>query len=445
MNKRFGLWLLLILFPSASGTATAQSPATRSSPNTLPIKRSHLDLPGGPDLNMAQEVMADRLKELHELHQLQDQVQGLLQDPAFVERLKKIPNQELQHLREKILSGNGLNQDKNWNNLLEQASSSNRLSQHQIDLLKRWAERSESNIGMPTPMGPSPGVTPPSPSSPPPDIMRPGPGGAFPPPAPKESSFWDRLQAKSTDWIKEHVDDLGGDLADAIYDFAGTDEGAPLADLLHILNTPDFSGSGLAEPVSDFANYLPDVGTFLHKQRGVLDEMGSIFRHARETTLPGVGAGPHIPSLPAAPSRGGDDWGTGALMLLSLGVLLLLFWKLGGWSRLQAGRGEAGPWQLGPWPVQPGAVSTRQDLVRAFEYLAFLCLGRDASTCHHRELADRLARRDDVDDARRRQAADLLAWMYEQARYAPADESLSPEELTEARHALCFLAGVPAA
>ena len=61
--------------------------------------------------NSVQEVMADRLKELQELHQLQDQVQGLLHDPDFIERLKKIPNQELQRLREKILSGNGLNQE----------------------------------------------------------------------------------------------------------------------------------------------------------------------------------------------------------------------------------------------------------------------------------------------------------------------------------------------
>jgi hypothetical protein len=275
--------------------------------------------------------------------------------------------------------------------------------------------------------------------------MQTRPGGFVPQPAPKETSWWERLQTKSADWIKDHVDDLGNDLADAIYDFAGTDQGAPLADVLRTLKTPDFSGGGLAEPASDLANYLPDVGAFLHKQRGVFDEMGSIFRHAREASMSSVGGGPRLPSLPSAPSARGDDWGTGALMLLSMAVLLLLFWKLGGWSKLQTGRAEAGAWRLGPWPVQPGAVSTRQDLVRAFEYLALLCLGRDASTCHHHELAHRLAEADDTDNARRRQAADLLAWLYEQARYAPAEESLSPEELTEARHALCFLAGVPAA
>jgi hypothetical protein len=446
MNDRSLLWLLLIPLSLPPQAANAQIRSVGGPGTTQPAKRSHLDLPDGPDMDNAQEVMADRLRELHELHQLQDQVQELLQDPEFVERLKKIPNQDLQRLREKILNGNGLRGDETWKNLLDQASSSNRLNQHQINLLKRWAERSENSIPMQTPTGPSPGVTqPPTSSSSQPATMQPGRGGFVPTPAPKETSWWERMQAKSADWIKDHADDLGNDLADAIYDFAGTNEGAPLADVLRTLKTPDFSGGGLAEPASNLANHLPDVGAFLHKQRGIWDEMGSIFRHARDASMSRVGGGPRMSSLPSAPSARGDDRGNGAFMLLSLAVLLLLFWKLGGWSKLQTGRAANGAWQLGPWPVRPGAVSTRQDLVRAFEYLALLSLGRDASTCHHRELAARLAGRDDMDDARRRQAADLLAWLYEQARYAPAEESLSAEEMTEARHALCFLAGVPAA
>jgi hypothetical protein len=442
MNNRSWLWLLLIPVSLASQTATAQTIDFR----TPQAKRSHLDLPGGPDMNAVQELMTDRLRELQELHQLQDQVQGLLQDPAFVDRLNKIPREDLERLRERILNGNGLSQDKNWNNLLEQAASANKLNQHQIDLLHHWAEQVGNRSPMQNQLGGSTGPTPfPPNSAPSPNTLQSGPNGMVLPPAPKESSLWERLQAKSTDWIKDHMDDLGGDLFDAMHDFAGTDEGAPLADLLSTLKSNDFSGGGFAEPATDLLDHLPDVGSFLHKQRGMWDEMGSIFRHARDSSIPRTGSGPRIPSLPATPSASGDDWGGGALALLALGVVLLLFWKLGGWSRFQAHRGEAGKWQLGPWPVQPGAVSTRQDLVRAFEHLALLCLGWDASTCHHRELADRLAGQDDADNARRRQAADLLAWLYEQARYAPAAEPFSAEELTEARHALCFLAGVPAA
>ena len=116
---------------------------------------------------------------------------------------------------------------------------------------------------------------------------------------------------------------------------------------------------------------------------------------------------------------------------------------MGGWSRWKAARDDLGAWRLGPWPVSPSAVSTRRNLVRAFEHLALLCLEPDACTCHHRRLADRLAAQDESKPARR-QAAELLGWLYEQARYAPADASLSPDELVEARHALCFLAGVTA-
>ncbi len=446
MNNRFWLWLLLIPLSFAAQAATAQTLSVGGSGKTLPVKRSHLDLPGGPSMETAQEDMADRLRELHELHQLQDQMQELLQDPEFVDRLEKIPKEELQRLREKILNGKGLSQDKNWKDLLNQASSATKLNQQQIDLLRRYAERADKISSMPNPAGDTAGIVPSPPSSSPQSQpMQPGPRGMVSPPQPKEVSLWERLQAKSTDWIKDHVDDLGGDLADALSDFAGTDEGAPLADLMRTLKTPDFTGGGLAEPVTDLADNLPDMKAFLHDQRGIWDEVGSIFRHARDASMSGVGGTSHLPSLPATPSASSDDWGTGAIMLLPLGVLLLLFWKLGGWSRLPSRGSEAGQWKLGPWPVPPGAVSTRQDLVRAFEHLALLCLGRDASTCHHRELAHRLAGRDDLDDARRRQAADLLAWLYEQARYAPAEESLSPEELTEARHALCFLAGVPAA
>jgi hypothetical protein len=93
--------------------------------------------------------------------------------------------------------------------------------------------------------------------------------------------------------------------------------------------------------------------------------------------------------------------------------------------------------------VSPQSVSTRQDVVRAFEYLALLCLGLSAAACHHRELAERLAQQDSG-NPKRRQAAEMLAWLYEQARYAPDAEALSQEELTDARHALCCLAGVTA-
>ena len=68
--------------------------------------------------------------------------------PGIHARLQQIPKEELQLLSEKIFSGNGLNKDRNWNNLLQQAASPNRLSSQQIDKLKRWAARSDNRIPM---------------------------------------------------------------------------------------------------------------------------------------------------------------------------------------------------------------------------------------------------------------------------------------------------------
>jgi hypothetical protein len=91
-------------------------------------------------------------------------------------------------------------------------------------------------------------------------------------------------------------------------------------------------------------------------------------------------------------------------------------------------------------------VATRQDLVRAFEYLALLVLGPAARACHHLDLAALLGERAPVlNPDVRRGAASALARLYEQARYAPGDEPLGEDDLAAARRDLCLLAGVAAA
>jgi hypothetical protein len=88
--------------------------------------------------------------------------------------------------------------------------------------------------------------------------------------------------------------------------------------------------------------------------------------------------------------------------------------------------------------VSPEAVASRQDVVRAFEYLSLLKLGPAVKSRNHIELAAELGR--EAIDARH--AADRLASVYEKARYTPADEPLSADALADARKELCFLAGV---
>ena len=443
MNNRFWLWLLPIASLSlAPYTAAAQ--AIRISQRGTVVrfpgddKQSHRELPGGPDMDAGPELMAERLRELRQLHQLQDQIQGLLKDPDFKNRLRnQFSDDELRRLREKILKGD-LEGDRDWNKLLQQTAPRNTIDGRKMEaLLRRLAERAKNKpINPPSePKLPSlrPSIHSGSSSS---DTDSSNSKSPFPPAKPADPSLWERLRNNTSNWIADNADGLAGDMAGALAESGINDDGS-LAELVRTLNEGDFLGEGFIEEAAGLSRYLPNMGALIHERLGVPDEMRSLFR---DTQLPSLRGLDRAPSLPTAPSTDGG-WVARSLALLTLGVLLLLVWKMGGWSRGKpAGTGD--DWQLGSWPVAPTDVSTRQELIRAFEYLVLLCLGPDACTCHHRELADRLAAQEGDDPARRRQAVEVLAWLYEQARYAPAEESLSQEELSEAHHALRFLAGV---
>jgi hypothetical protein len=453
MNERSWLWLLLIAcVPLVCQTATAQSTIFMEQPKRTAMSSqariSHHDLPGGPDGSASEEMMAQRLRELQELHQLQDQVQGLLKDPDFLNKLKtNFSETELRRLREKILQGNGLGGDPQWNKLLDQAVTARKLGDRDIEKLRRWAEKSDnkqtitSNVP-PDMTGPQPSSSPAITSAGP---RPPPPSTTFTPAEVGKSSLWERLRKETTDWITDHMDGLGGDVVEALTELAATDEGAPLAELLRSVNRAELVDGPLIDKATDLSRHLPDLEELLHEQRGAWDGVHSIFRDAAVPSLRRLGSGPSLPALPEPPSADAGDWGGGATILLALAVLAMLLWQIARWSGSKAGRGEQAEWRLGPWPVSPAAVSTGPELVRAFEYLALLRLGLKASTCHHRELANRLAGQDEGDPARGRHAAEQLADLYEQARYAPAGEPLSPEELADARHALCYLAGVTVA
>jgi hypothetical protein len=133
---------------------------------------------------------------------------------------------------------------------------------------------------------------------------------------------------------------------------------------------------------------------------------------------------------------------TGAIWLVVAVVAAVLVWKLLT-ARRTTGAGAAQPaWQLGPWPINPAEVATRQDLIRAFEYLSLLLFGPVARAWNHRDIAFRLGEQpSDAGDERRR-AADHLAALYERARYAPPADALPDGEAREARRDLCLLAGV---
>jgi hypothetical protein len=150
-------------------------------------------------------------------------------------------------------------------------------------------------------------------------------------------------------------------------------------------------------------------------------------------------------SMPAVSEHSQDDLGPVGLVLgLTLLGSIGMWFVLGGWiHKLALRRRELR--RLGPWPVRPEAVHSREELVRAFEYLSLLKLGPAARTRNHRDLAVHLGDNNGSGTPHRRHAAEQLAVLYAQARYAPPAEVLPEPDLAVARRALSFLAGAPGA
>jgi hypothetical protein len=201
-------------------------------------------------------------------------------------------------------------------------------------------------------------------------------------------------------------------------------------------NPFDLDSEGLASwlgkiPNMEMKNALPSLSSF------GLDKISSPKMPKFKMPMTGFGGigGPVSPGMPGAGLSAGGAVVV-VLLLLGVGVVVTLLLMSTRW--MTAGR--ARNWHPGPWPVNPAGVTTRGDLVKAFEYLALLLLGRQAEHFNHRTIADQLSAQPES-ATERQQAADQLAQMYEQARYAPAEETLTPDDLQRARHNLCSLAG----
>lgn len=93
---------------------------------------------------------------------------------------------------------------------------------------------------------------------------------------------------------------------------------------------------------------------------------------------------------------------------------------------------------VGGWPLDPRAINSREDVVKAFEYLSVLICGPGAKTWTHSTIADELTALAQTHG----ETAVKLARLYELARYAPLDEPLTRAELVEARRLVCDLAGM---
>jgi hypothetical protein len=410
---------------------------------------SHLPLHNGLEEERSPErLMAERLLGARELKRLQDIQEAmnlngdmerlarkLLQDPKFLESMKnRFTPEDLERLVGKFQRGEKLTSDPALQDLLRKGLAGNQLSERDRDLLSRWAERLKDRNGVrppfdgsdskPVPENGEQGKAPQTGTD-----STPGPDG----PAPQAP--WDRLPEGSSDWFKKNVDGL----------VKGLDRWVDSPSGRSWTNTfKDWAKRAAEQPRN------PAVTEPLRRFRSVLPRLSDYFpRGTPRITAPNLPRLPRVSAaLPSAPNvSGGALAGAGRILLwgILLGAIAFLVWQSASWWKRHREALAAAGWRLGPWPVQPGAVSTRGDLVRAFEYLALLCLGPAARTCHHLELGQRIGNQPAVDADRHRDAAHELARLYEQARYTPDEEPLSAEDLARARRDLSYLAGVPAA
>ncbi|MBA4189967.1 MAG: hypothetical protein C0467_18435 [Planctomycetaceae bacterium] len=158
--------------------------------------------------------------------------------------------------------------------------------------------------------------------------------------------------------------------------------------------------------------------------------------------------GSSSPSPRPTPSGSGWSFGGGGglialsgkqilIVVLLLALIVMVFYQLKKRVGQESSLAFAGV-GVGAWPVDPRSISTREDVVKAFEYLSVLICGPSAKNWTHSTIATTLA---DLATTHERTAM-MLARLYELARYAPLDEALTHNELVESRKLVCSLAGV---
>jgi|GEM_PF-5073966 len=135
---------------------------------------------------------------------------------------------------------------------------------------------------------------------------------------------------------------------------------------------------------------------------------------------------------------GGIGGGGSALAIIAgiAGAIFLAVLLLRKWKMKQAEKAAA----ILPHPngIDFDAIRTREQLVHAFDHVSLDQIGDEARSWNHRVIADQIT------EARPAHAepADLLAGLYERARYAPLDEDLTAHEFSDARRDLRVIAGV---
>ena len=341
--------------------------------------------------------------------------------PGTLKQFKNVKPEDLRKLEDVVKNNPSLLDDPKLGNLLTQVEKLKRgealdddkrkdLENLAKDLFDKHNKELPSllhpgNTGTDSPPGSG------HPPTPPPPLL----SGPVPPPAPTSSG---------PNWINH---DLIAGMANVLKDIDRSPEGEALRDAA--MRELAQSDAGRSSGFVDFFKGVIDS-----------DEAAWLAHNLKPPAMPNVGWSAS-PIVSAAPSVGDPD----GMLDGMIWVAVLMLIGAAGWMAYAAAQGQAAAarskdWAPGPWPVLPSQVSTRQDLIRAFEHLAYLCLGRTARTLNHLDVASRLGRSGED----RAAAAGRLAHLYEQARYAPPDEPLPADELKAAHGDLTALAGAAA-
>jgi hypothetical protein len=243
------------------------------------------------------------------------------------------------------------------------------------------------------------------------------------------------LLAKTTERVMKHAENskLGGLLRDSPAWKRG------FADLRTSMNNPDLSRLKLGDWQDKLR--LP-AGKLWRLGEGTLEGIQKLPRPNLLPFTPSLPAIRNIPmpniTAPGMPALSGPSlpsFSAWAIWILLLLLFLLAGWQMLRWGRRSAARVEEYA-QVGPWPVRPEAVSTRAELVLAFDYLALLTLGVGVQSWNHHAVARRWREKSPECG----QTGDALALLYEQARYTEGVEALTQSQRDQARASLLQLA-----
>lgn len=451
MNRRIWLPLgiVLLCLPPGSPAQAPRRPQSGPSP-------SHHPLPDDvPDLANIESMLNERLDQAAQKGKISD-LQSLLKDK---DKIKELTKGQLTPEQLKVLDGidsdkwNEILRDPQFRSLLDQAIAANKrkqgggeLTKDQISSLKSLAEangdpsklrRQQAPSGPPA-GNPGPGQAQPPQAESTPSTSTPQGNPAFVPPSEEGETWWERWANSFTGYVMDEVNnpDNAGALQRALRSLGGLKEGSDGSE--HF----DFAGIWKSA-TEDAATWM--MSRWEWPRRAADAPGGGMLNNVRES-VPNVGesmsgAISRISVGRPSPPGGFDSRITQVAWVLFAAAMAAIGWNLMAKRRGAGGRG--GNSGVGPWPVAPSAVASRDDLIRAFEYLAQLRLGAAGRTSNHLAVASRL--NEGESDYSRRAAAGELARLYERARYEPDPGPLADVDLAAARRDLTLLAGVAAA